>query len=644
MAGQTYTVPVADPELARRKTDVEDSADESSMTDEEQKERDDVAYIMACRVRYGADRKSKENEWTESFKMYMSWVDKALNPFLSNLFIPKTHEAVELLAAFLIGTNQNITASPEGAGDSIKSRVAGQWLDFLWRKVLKARVKILVWIKQGIIFGNGILKLGWDADMKRAWMNVCAIEDVYFDYFEADIQDSELIIHEIRRDLDDVQNDAKYDVVDKEGKTIRSQVITGDQGFVDPSKALFSTYDGSMSKSECRGRVLVMEVWTKGTNGQDLRLKTLLPTSLGWRIARDAENTNRYRDKKDGKGTQFRPFVKLRFKTSALPNRGYDMGAVFPSIHIQKAFNDFMRQYADAVSFINNPMWKKRRGARINPMELVRRPGGVITMGDPNKDLVQDTIGDVKQSIIEILNRLDKEFQEASMVVNLVKGISQSQTATGDAIAQQNVQTLLDMINDNIVDALSEAGQMVLAISLANTEGEQEILLYENDQETAMLKFDPKNIDGIHDIRIVPDRKENVNRAGQNAALVKVYPLVANDGQLIGKYPTLKEKMIKRIMENDGVGDPDYFFQEDQAVMAQLAAAAQGQSPESKVSVSMSYKDVPDDVRREIEQAAGLKPSSGGAPAPVQTNEPAPQPSPTNVPVPQKKAPAGVVA
>lgn len=42
-------------------------------------------------------------------------------------------------------------------------------------------------------------------------------------------------------------------------------------------------------------------------------------------------------------------------------------------------------------------------------------------------------------------------------------------------------------------------------------------------------------------------------------------------------------------------------------------------TPMNKVSESMSYKDVPDDVKRQIEQQAGLKPSTEGAPQQDQT-------------------------
>lgn len=568
MANAAYktTVAVADPELARRKMQPEsdDSEDTAKMTlsEKEMEEREEVAEMMACRKRYENDRKGKEREWVESFKMYMSYVDKVLNPFLSNLFIPKTHEAVELLAAFLIGSNQTVTATAEnGASDTTKARVAGRYLDFLWRKVLKARIKTLVWIKQTIIFGNAVMKLGWDPVEKKPWMSVCAVEDVYFDYFEADIQDSEYIFHEIRKDPEDVKNDEKYDLADSQGVLIREQAICGGSPFENTAKALFSTFDGSLSKAENTGKVLIVEVWCKGEGTEKQKLKTLIPTQNGWRIARDVDNPNRYKDEKGDAGEYFRPFVKSRFKVTPLPNRAYDTGAIYPTIHIQKAFNDLMRQYFDSVQLVNAPMWKKRRGARINPSELVRRPGGVITMGDITKDLAQETVGDVKQSMIEMLNRLDREFQAASMISSLL--LQFSDTATGDSLEQQPLQTLRDMINQNIVDALSEVGQMALTITLANKEGRASVVMYENEKETATLDFEVKAIDGFHDVRIVPDRNDLTTKLGQNKVMVDFTKLVATDQQTRAQYPSLMQKIYKRFLENGGVGDVDYFFSEE---------------------------------------------------------------------------------
>lgn len=562
---KNYTVPM-DPELAKRDTGDSSSTSDHEYSAEETTEKEKVDKIIDSRKRYAQDRQTKEREWTESYKMYMSWIDTTLNPFLSNLFIPKTHEAVELLSAFLIGTNQSISASPEGNGSSQKASVASKWLDFLWRKTLKARMKILVWIKQGIVFGNGMLKVGFDPVTGKPWMGNTAIEDVYFDFWEPDLQDSEYVIHEIRRAKADIINDEKYDLLDSEGNTIRSQVIEGGvmSGF--DTEALFNTYDGSMKRADCDGKVLVMEVYctTDGT------LLTLLPTSLGWRIARSVDNPYHYNDKDQ---TKFVPMVKLRFTTSPVPNRAYDTGAVWPTVKIQRSFNDLMNEYFDNVVLVNNKMWIKRRGAKINPAELVRRPGGVVTVGNIATDLKAEETTDVKSSIIEMLNRLDAEFQQASMIVNLIKGVAGgADTATEATIGQQNVQTLLEMIDQNIVDALSEAGQMILAISTQNMQGKQMLKMYETDNETGTLEFDPANIDGMYDLNIKPDRSANTSKAVAAKQLLDFMTVLAADLQTQQQYPTLKKKIYIKWLEDQGMGDAAALFDEPAAAPPALPA------------------------------------------------------------------------
>lgn len=555
-----------DPELARRKTDVEDSADAHDYTDEEQQEKDEVEEIMEARKRYGQDRQSKEREWTESFKMYMSWLDTTLNPFLSNLFIPKTHEAVELLASFLIGNNQSITASPEnGSSTPEKARVASRWLDWMWRKQLGARIRILIWIKQGIVFGNGIMKTGYDSDAKKPWIEVRPIEAVFFDYWLSDLQDSEYIIDEIPRNKEEVMADEKYDLKDSDGNLIRELVIEG--GTSGPgfnTEALFNTYDGSLKSPECNGKVLCLEVWCT----KDNRLKTLVPTSLGWRKARDVENPHYYM--RSNEKVPFAPYVKLRFKPSPIPNRAYDMGAIYPTVKIQRAFNDLINEYFDSVVLINAPMWVKRRGARINPAELVRRPGGVITVSDIARDLRQEQVGDVKQSIIEMLNRLDQEFQKASMIATLLQQFSN--TATGDSLEQVPLQAMRDVLDQNIVDALSELGQMVFAIAKENTEELQTIVYFETESEIGMLDFKPKDIDGDIDLIIQPDRDTHVPQAFQQKAMLDFITILHGDPIINAKYPTLLEKVYRRWLEDRGISDVEDFFDMSKAAPGAPAA------------------------------------------------------------------------
>lgn len=554
MADQEYTQISGDPKLKDAKAP---TAIPFTYTDEEQTEKDQIDDILEARQTYSHSRLAKEREWTDSYRMYMSYIDTARNSFLSNLFIPKTHEAVETLAAFLIGTNQSIDTAAENNGDSYKAQVAGKWLDFLWRKVVKARIKILTWIKQGIVFGNGILKVGWDDENKKPFMVNTAIEDVYFDYFQPDLQESEYIIHEVRRMKEDVKTDDKYDAKDGEGNFIRNDVVEGGESpYTASASYKFSSYDKSLVGEVNQDKVVLVEAWCKKGN----KMFTLGPTSIGWRVLRSIDNPYFYQD--GDKHTPFRPFSKLRFKSSPLANRAYDMGGVYPTVKIQRAFNDLINQYFDNVVIINNAMWIKRRGARINPSELVRKAGGVITVGDINADLKTEVTPDIKQSIVEMLNRLDGEFQQASMVMNLLKGIDSgtAKTASEVQLGQQNSQTLLDMIDENIAESLSEVGDMLLNISLQNTEGKQQITMFETDTHTGVMEFDPKDIISRYNTKISADRSAGTSKVVRQKQLLDFINIISPNQTIQAKFPMLIQKTLEKWLEEAGFHDTKFFF------------------------------------------------------------------------------------
>ena len=161
---------------------------------------------------------TKRQNWKDYYEAYNnrdSADNSSNNPYLSNLFIPKVHEAVELLAAFLAGKNQDIAVSAERKGATKKAQVAQKLLDYLWRKVIFAQDKIVKWVKQGILFGNGFIKVGWDAEKKQPFMNVISIDSIYTDYFTENIQEAPLI-HRIIKDLDVIKGDERYSEKNKE--------------------------------------------------------------------------------------------------------------------------------------------------------------------------------------------------------------------------------------------------------------------------------------------------------------------------------------------------------------------------------------------------------------------------------------------
>jgi hypothetical protein len=523
--------------------------------EEKELKGDELALKTANERKYYQEcSSSRRSKWVECYEAYMSLLDETKNPFLSNLFIPKTHEAVELLSAFLAGPNQSIQCEAEGVDDTAKARVAEKLLEFQWRKVLGARQKIVTWIKQMLCFGDGVMKVGWDISKNRGeggvpFMAPVSLPDIYMDYFSPTFQSSPSVIHRIVKNLEDIKSDKRYN----DG---RNHIIPIGAGREEEELTQFSQFDDTViseSKEAPKGELL--ERWTLK------RVVTTGNTVAGTQVLRNIPNPY-----------GFIPFVKVRCKASPLPNRAYDIGGIEPTLKLNKAFNDMVNEVFDNVSLINNKQWFKRRGAKINPMDLVRRPGGVITVDDINTDLKAEEIGDIKPSALEMLKILDNEFQQASMVVNLLKGVPGAEFATEAVIGQQNVQTLLDQVDGNIKDALSELGQMILALNLKFLSKKQLLKITDNEKESVFLEFDPKEIDGKYDVRISADRSAIMSKAVRQKQFVDFLNITGRDESLLQQYPDFRVKLYKKWLEEAGFGDVDSFFEKPKEVPAAGAA------------------------------------------------------------------------
>lgn len=510
------------------------------------KKQEEIQKIISLKEYYKQSSQKVRQKWTDFWKMYISWIDETQSPFLSNLFIPKTNAAIELLVAFLAGKNQTISASPEGKDDVNKALMVEKLLDFQWRKEINGRIKVSQWIKQAAIFGNGIIKCGWDADAKKPFLNVVNLPDVFMDYYTANIQETP-VFHRIIKMKDDVVADERYD------KAIAKRLIEAGAEKEEQEETKFSAYDNTSLSTGGNAKTEKVELWEYWP-ADNKRIITLGLTDKGWEKLRDEEN-----EYKDDDGNYFKPFVKIHCKKNPLPNRAYDFGIVEAVEKIQKAFNDCVNEYFDNVTLINNATWIKRRGATITG-DLNRRTGGIVEVDDINQDIRADRPPEITGSMINMIKLLDNEFQQGSMIVNLLKAVPNNTTATEAALGQQNVQTLLDHISDNIEDGMSELGNMLVWLNLKYQTKIKTIL--EKENEMVFLEIETDKIRGKYDIRVTADRQNAESRAVQQKQMLDLLALVGKSPMMAQKYPDLPEKIIKRWLEKTGMGDVDWFFEQ----------------------------------------------------------------------------------
>lgn len=511
------------------------------------KSNDKIAQeIVDLKEHYKQQSRKERKVWIECYKNYINYTPELTNPYLSDLFIPKTHEAIELMSAFLIGKNQTIDVSPKNKDDVEAANFMGTLIEYQWQCDLNARPKLITWMKQAGLFGNGFMKMGWDADTDKPFMACIGIDNIFMDYYTADPQKC-IIIHRIIKRIEDVQNDDRYKNT--------ANLVPMSESDIEESETKFSAFDKTtitpgIDQEESEETEL-LEAW----NPFDNTVTTVGQTASGWKVLRRIP-----RPYKNYDGEEYNPFVKVKFKNSPLPNRAYDIGAIEPTLKIQKSYNEAANQFMDNAVLINDKMWIKRKSANIDPKTLQRRPGGFIEVNDIDADIRSEEVSDIKQSMFEMLSFLDNEFQQASAVSNLLKGFQTGGTATEAALGQQNVQTLIDMIDGNLKQAMSEIGMMLSDLNIQFMNKKQVVKLFENDEQMTFAEIMPEHIKGSYDINISSDRGAMEGKAVRQKQMLDMINILKGDPITMQKFPDALPKLYKLWLKEAGMGDVEDIF------------------------------------------------------------------------------------
>ena len=514
-------------------------------------------YIQNLRDHFAQQSKKERGVWLSCYKNYIGFANDLNNPYFSNLFIPKTHEAVEMLASFLVGKTQTIDINPKSEDDVEGAEIMKKLIKYQWDNEIKARPIIITWIKQAILFGNGIMKVSWEYDEKKdnPLMWCVDLSSIYMDYYTSNIQETE-VIHRIIKRIEDVKNDTRYN-------QYRLKVTPINDSEFEDDDTTYSAYDNTNKSDSSEVEYTeILEYWSKDNE----EIITVAPTSLGWQILDKRENKF-----VDADNNKFKPFVKIKFKNSPLPNRAYDIGAIEPTLNLQLAFNDAVNQFFDNTKQINEKMWIKRKSANIDPKTLVRRPGGIIEVNDINADIRSEETSDIKQSMMEMLQLIDNEFQQASMVTDLMKGLSRDNTATETAISQQNALMFVDMVDQNIKDAFSELGKMIVNLNIQFMTSEKKIKLIDNEKEFGFLTVKPSSVKGSYDVEVFADRKQNLGKAVEQKQLLDFLAIMSNDPVVAQQYPEARIKIYKKWLEN-AIGDAEFIFENNNGTGQQTPA------------------------------------------------------------------------
>ena len=128
-----------------------------------------VKEVLDEKKYYESATQEYRNAWYDVYKHYQFYLDPTKNPWVSKNYIPKVHDAIERLTAFLVARNPAITVIPQGDNDSDLAKFMSKLVEFQWTNTMDMKPKIQKWVKSAILFGTGIGKVYWrtKTEMKK---------------------------------------------------------------------------------------------------------------------------------------------------------------------------------------------------------------------------------------------------------------------------------------------------------------------------------------------------------------------------------------------------------------------------------------------------------------------------------------------
>mgnify|MGYP001226706700 CR=1 FL=1 len=443
-----------------------------------------VAANLLARFRYADDwRKQYDEIAVRCYKAYVGWRnevprDEHGNPIRSNLHIPRTYEQIDTWRARLVasfwsshpyidflprptrgGVPGVVAVNHENA--KIASALLDQQLD------QNSIVKVFYdWATELLIFPAAVMAVGWRYETRKIQrpiliprievdsnglpqlvqqLAIQETEQVVWDDNEISLVDYWDFWADPRgRDIDNCRFVFHREWLTRDALEERLELLA--------STGLGTVYSLDWDELKEAGSELEEGRWRpmsevgltpetrQGHWDEDEPIQghtgQLVEVLHYWEDERHAILVNRKAVAYDGPNPYWRhgkkPFVVQSFEP--LPNQFYGMSAVQIILHLQEETNTIRNQRIDNVSFVLNRMWKVRRSADLSEDEIVSRPGGLIPLDDPERDLIPVDTPDVTASSYNEEMMVKQDMENAIATPPAVRGVGDQRDRTAREI------------------------------------------------------------------------------------------------------------------------------------------------------------------------------------------------------------------
>lgn len=398
----------------------------------------------------GYVRENYQEVWEDCFKAYNAIRTRRGYSGVADDFVPEIFSIVESLKAAIAGSKPKFKYMPLDEEQEQDTTVLNALVDYYW-VCNNMTEKLLNWVGDMIIYGNGIFMVSWEYD--KPMVHHIPLSDFFVDPTATHINRPEergyakYAGYRYLTSIEQLKAKKMFDV--KTGEMVDmyknvSKVTEGTPGDEDDKTRKEQLLGSTLGKDAAKHQVEIIEYYTakkkivianraviiyEGDNpfqraeetitgvalvdGQPVETKTVVPEIKG-----------------------FLPFAILRNYTDS--NLFFARGDVEVLIPMQEALNDTSSQKRDNLSYALNNMWQIDPRFKHLAEQIESMPGVVFPL--PKGALTAIEKQDVSPAADTEISRLTQAMRTASAADAAVQGVAQkfSRTTATEIAAQLN--------------------------------------------------------------------------------------------------------------------------------------------------------------------------------------------------------------
>jgi len=528
-------------------------------------------------------------DWEKYYKYYRSndedeqTKDERLK-HRSRIFIPLVYSMIESELPRLIANRPRIYFFPRRVEDVEKTKKWEAVLEYFWNR-MRMDSKIIDWFRQMLIYGTGIMKVGWVKTQKinEPVIEIIPIFDFFIDPLATDLDNARWVAHRV------FITKSEFEDRVKEGIYKKPEELTEVVGFLEDKPRrmeIIEDLEGKTINIEPKEDLVeVIEYWTKD------RVITILNRTY---VVRDEKNPYNHGEL---------PFVVIR--NVKQKEEFYGLSEVAVLEHLQRLINALFRMRIDNINVSLNRMWVAQKGA-VNTKDLITRPNGVIQVsGEPKQVLMPLDAPDITSQLYRDLDFTRMFINEVTGINDVGRGTidmaSASATAVATAVETMNMRLMMKL---RVIEeeGLKRLGEMLL--SLFNQYLDPDFII--RIESGAEVQFETLGLEDFNvEVDVVVEAGGSMpdNRETRIKRALDLYQLMAGNPMVD------QQKLLEYVLSAFGV-DPRKFINPQQMMqMQQLPMQTETAPAEGDVASNAQQAEVPnalgltaDDIMRNVFQ------------------------------------------